>query len=155
MSNTNSFGIPNMAGAVDLSKIGGQAASDDVTKTIDVYDSEINQIHKVLEVLRRRTASRREYDSVQREIIERFAEIGFKVDVRWYDTNQDDVKVPEINISGRIDKGFVFDRDQQVAEVTGDLLGLGEGGTIATDPAKVAAMMDGSYKGQADGVHKH
>lgn len=145
--------LPDMRGAVDLSQMGGMAGTDDLTKTMDVHDSEINMIHEILGVLRRRSASVRNYDDFQREIIDRFERIGFVVDVRWYETDVPGVLMPEINISNRTEKGYVFDRDKQVAEVTGDLLGLGEGGTISVDKEMMKALEDGSYKGQSG--HKH
>jgi hypothetical protein len=145
------FGLPpDMRGAVDLSQ---RAGTDDLTKTIDVHDSEVNEIHKTLEILRKRAATTHNYDSFQREIIDRFARIGFLVDVRWYETNVPDVLIPEINISGRTETNFVFDREKQVSEVTGDLLGLGEGGVLKVDKAMMRALENGSYKGESG--HKH
>ena len=143
--------LPNMRGAVDLSQ--GMAGTDDLTKTMDIHDSEINMIHEILGVLRRRSASVRNYDDFQREVIDRFARIGFVVDVRWYETDQPGVLMPEINISARTEKNFVFDREKQVSEVTGDLLGLGEGGTIKVDKDMMKALENGSYKGQSS--HNH
>lgn len=151
-SHTNPFATPlDMTGAVDLDKH-AFAGTDDLTKTMDVHDSEINEIHKVLTILRRRSESARNYASFQDEIIERFAEIGFKVDVRWYDTDVEGVLIPEINITDRVEKNFVFDRDKQVNEVTNDLLGLGEGGVLKVDADMARALEDGSYKGKE---HNH
>jgi hypothetical protein len=145
------FGLlPNMRGAVDLSQ---RAGVDDLTKTMDVHDSEINMIHEILGILRRRSASVRNYDDFQREIIDRFAKIGFVVDVRWYETDAPGVLMPEINISARTETGYTFDRDKQVAEVTGDILGLGDKGTIHVDRDMMKALEDGSYKGESG--HKH
>lgn len=146
-------------GAVDLQQYmaSKQATpgADDMTKTIDILDSEVLQIEKVINILKERSRTRRNYDDFQREIKERFAEIGFVVDVAWYETNQADVKMPEIVIKGRTE-AKAFDRERMTAEVTGDVLGFGEGGVIATDKEKVAAMLDGSYKGQISDVgHKH
>lgn len=147
-------------GAVDLAAYAAQQQAyqqpghDDMTKTIDVYDSEILEIERVLGTLRERATSRRDYDSFQNEIKDRFHRIGFIVDVVWYETNIPDVKMPEVVIKGRVE-ARAFDREKMTAEVTGDLLQMGEGGVIATDKNKVAAMMDGSYKGDAKGVHKH
>jgi hypothetical protein len=102
----------------------------DLTKSINVYDSEINEIHRVLEILRRKAESPQSYQAFQDEVIERFHDIGFVVDVRWYDTNVEGVLLPEINIQDRVDKNFLWDPNQQVHEVTGDLLSLGDGGVI-------------------------
>jgi hypothetical protein len=132
---------------------GGFAGSDDLTKTMDVHDSEINLIHQVLTILRERAAKSHNYDSFQAEIIDRFARIGFVVDVRWYETNQPGVLMPEINISGRTDDHFVFDRDRQTKEVTNDVLGLGEGGVLKVDKDIMKALEEGTYKGTSD--HQH
>jgi hypothetical protein len=152
----SAFGLPDTRGAIDLSQFGpgGQrAASDDVTKTMDVHDTEIDAIQRVLETLRNRSASQRNYDDFQREIIDRFAQIGFVVDVRWYETTQKGVLIPEINISGRTESGFVFDRDRQTHEVTNDVLGLGDKGVIKVDRDTMKALESGSYKG--GGGHQH
>ncbi len=152
---TNPFG----AGAVDLAQHMARKqaapAQDDVTKTADVLDSEILQIEKVMEVLKARSQNQmRNLDDFQREIKERFQDIGFIVDVVWYETNLADVKMPEIVIKGRTE-AKAFDRDKMTHEVTSDILGLGDGGVIKTDKDKVAQMMDGTYKGNASGVHQH
>jgi hypothetical protein len=120
---------------------------------MDVHDSEINEIHKILQILRKRAAISHSYQSFQDEIIDRFARIGFVVDVRWYETDQADVKMPEINISGRTDPDYVFDRDKQTHEVTSDLLDIGGGGVIKVDKGMAAALENGSYRGQAG--HQH
>lgn len=120
---------------------GGFAAQDDITKTLDIHDSEILEIEKVLSMLKARTAQGSlEYDSFQREIKERFYEIGFVVDVLWYETNMAEVKMPEIVIKGRAQGEYVFDRDRQVHEVTNDILDLGTGGVIKIGKAEMAAL---------------
>jgi hypothetical protein len=86
-----------------------------------------------------------EYDSFQREIKERFYEIGFIVDVVWYETNMAEVKMPEIVIKGRTENKFVFDRDRQVHEVTNDVLDLGTGGVIKADKAMMEALAKQSH----------
>lgn len=120
--------------------------ADDMTKTLDVYDHEIIEIEKVLGILKERSQGRRNYDDFQREIKERFQDIGFVVDVVWYETDSAEIKMPEIVLKRRIE-AHVFDRDKMTHEVTNDLLGMGEGGVIKTNKEQVAQMMDGSYKG--------
>ena len=145
-------------GAVDLAahmaNKANAPAADDLTKGIDLYDSEIIKIEKVMMILRNRSTSARNYEDFSREIKERFQDIGLVVDVVWYETNVTGVLMPEIVVKARTE-AKVFDRDQMTHEVTSDLLGLGEGGVIKTDKEKVAQMMDGSYKGQTKDVHKH
>lgn len=125
---------------------GGYAAQDDITKSLDIHDSEILEIEKILNMLKARTAQGSlEYDSFQREIKERFYEIGFVVDVLWYETNMAEVKMPEIVIKGRTESRFVFDRDRQVHEVTRDILDLGTGGVIKADKATMEALAKQSH----------
>jgi len=156
MSMQNPFGL----GAVDLAahmaaKAAATPATDDLTKGIDVYDSEVLEIEKVLNTLKARSRDQmRNYSDFDREVKERFSEIGFYVDVLWYDTNVETVKMPEIVIKGVTD-ARAFDREQMTHEVTNDILGLGDGGVIKTDKDKVLQMMDGTYKGNASGVHQH
>lgn len=109
----------------------------DLTKSINVYDSEVNEIHRVVEALRRRAESPVSYQAWQDEAIARFHDIGFEVDVRWWSTDVEGMLIPEINIKDRVDKNFVWDPDRQVHEVTGDLLDLGEGGVIKSDLSKL------------------
>lgn len=144
---------------MDLSKLGSQAqssafgkpAEDDLTHGIDLYDSEVIAIGGVIERLRTRASKSVHYDTFQKEIKDRFADIGLVVDVLWYETDQADVKMPEIVIKARTES-HTFDRDRMVHEVTNDILGLGEGGVIKTDKGQVESMIDGSYRGQA---HQH
>lgn len=152
---THPFG-PAVDLAAHMARKQSTPAADDVTKGADVLDSEILEIEKVLNTLKARSRGQmRNYDDFQREIKERFAEIGFVVDVVWYETNLAEVKMPEIVIKGRTE-AKAFDRDKMVHEVTSDILGTGQGGVIKTDKAKVEAMMDGSYKGSSiKGAHQH
>lgn len=117
----------------------------DLTSTINLYDSEVDEIHKIIEILRRRAEGRRNYQEFQDEVIARFHDAGFVADVRWYDSNVEGVLIPEIQITDRVNKDFKFDPNQQVHEVTNDLLSLGEGGVI-----KSSAAMDQMAK-----EHKH
>jgi hypothetical protein len=120
--------------------------SNDISKTIDVYDTEVLAIEKVLATLRERSMGSRNLQSFNDEAQTRFHEIGFLVDIKWFTTDQADVYAPVIDIVGRTEKDFVFDRDQQVHEVTNDVLELGEGGVIKTNKDAMKAL---------EGHHKH
>lgn len=122
------------------STYGSSAPQSDLTKTLDIYDSEIESIEGLLKYFQDKAQSPQDYDSFQREIKDRFYAIGFIVDVVWYDTNVKDVIIPEIVIKDRADSGFTFDRDQQVHEVTNNLLGLDEGGVIKTSAEDIRAL---------------
>ena len=109
---------------------------------IDVYDSEIQKIGYVTAVLRERADGKRlNYLDFEREIKDRFAEIGFTVSVTWnrYAVGgqvQEDSAMPTIDITGRIDPSEVFDKDRMVWEVTQNILelpGQEKGEVIRTD----------------------
>lgn len=116
---------------------------------IDLYDSEVAEIEKVWGTLQERTNKSHNYDSFDREIRERFAEIGFKVRVNWYETNVAGVKLPEIEVIDRIQQRE-FDHDQMRYELTvSNPLGLpsSEVGLIKPDEKWTEA--------QAKEIHKH
>lgn len=107
---------------------------------LDVYDHEIDKILAVQEKLQERARDRpRNYNDFEREIKERYEDIGFIVTVKWknYAMNgvvQQGSALPEVDFVGRCDPKFVFDHDQQVHEVTHNILGIpGQEGVIKTD----------------------
>lgn len=120
---------------------GSAAPNSDLTKTIDIYDSEIESVEGLLHYFQEKSRNGSvDYDAFQREIKDRFHAIGFIVDVVWYETNVKGVIIPEIVIKDRTSSDFVFDRDQQVHEVTHNLLGLNEGGVIKTSAEDLRAL---------------
>lgn len=98
---------------------------------LDIHDSEIVEIEKVLKILNERSTGHRDLEAFNREIKERFAEIGFVVQTKWWETDVADCYRPDIEIVGRTEQKD-FDHDRQVHEVVNDVLGLGEGGVIST-----------------------
>jgi hypothetical protein len=125
---------------------------------IEVYDSEILEIEAVVETLKQRSEDGRRLDRGQfdREIIDRFAKIGFEVTTQWFHTDLEDVKMPEVTIVGRLgSRQSDFDHDQMAHEVTSDVLGLGQGGVIKTttdDTGKIKAVEQG-HKHSSDCGH--
>lgn len=118
----------------------------------DILDSEILEIEKVLETLKDRVEGRSSVDRGQfdREITDRFNAIGFTVDTKWWHTNIESVKMPEITITGRTERREAFDHDKMAHEVTSDILGLGQGGVIKTttdDTGKIRAVEEGHKHG--------
>jgi hypothetical protein len=112
-----------------------------VESMIQLYDSEIIKIEKVLEALNKRKGQRTDYERWTAETKERFAEIGLVVSVLWYEAGVeradgslekiDGTLIPEILVKDRIDAGkFAFDHAQMGHEVQNDLLGLGTGGKL-------------------------
>lgn len=100
----------------------------------EILDSEMLEIERTLELLRRRVEGGRRVDRGQfdSEIVDKFGSIGFKVVVNWYETDVENLIMPEITITGRTEKVGEFDHDKMFHEVTSDILGLGQGGVIKT-----------------------
>lgn len=126
---------------------------------IDLYDHEVLAIERVhLELQDRARAKEHNYNDFEAEIRNRFAEIGFTVDVNWYrfeiDGVEQDGAMPEITITGRADPGHEFDHDRQVHEAVSNILQLpGQEGWIKTDPETIGRFL-GGQKGNGHG-HRH
>lgn len=118
------------------------AGQNQVSRTLDLYDSEIAEIEKVLNKIQEKRGHKQHLDLGQFDLFirEEFHKIGFEVDVKWWHTDVPGVKRPDIEILGRTDSRFEFDRDRQVHEVTNDLLGLNEGGVIKNTKEDLAAL---------------
>lgn len=110
-----------------------------MTAPLEVLDSEVDEITKVLAVLQDRAKLRaHNYDAFEREIRSRFEDIGFTVDVNWHSyaiggVVQVGSAMPEITVTGRLS---TFDPDRQVWEVTQNILdlpGQEKGEIIKTD----------------------
>jgi hypothetical protein len=95
---------------------------------LNLYDHEVAEIQRVHRLLQGRTAVRRDLQGFDDEIVERFAEIGFKVSVKWYETNQEGAFIPEVEIVGKCAPlaAGSFDHDRQRHEVVNNLLKLPE-----------------------------
>jgi hypothetical protein len=123
---------------------------------LELYDHEMRDALEVLETLRRRAGERpRNYNDFEREIIERFEDIGLTVHVNWYSYAANRVvqtgsALPEVTITGRTDPTHVFDPDRQVHEVTSNILGLPEEDAeiIRTDAGE-------SFRRYQEGQHDH
>lgn len=133
-----------------------------VESLIQLYDSDIIKIEGVLEALNKRKGQRRDYAQWTAETKERFADVGLLVGVAWYEAGRErpdgslekieGTKIPEIIVKGRIEK-HVFDHEQMAHEVQGDLLGLGEGGTLkltAEDARKALEAAQGHKHGHGE-----
>lgn len=111
-----------------------------LTINCEVYDSEIIQIEAALVLLNEQIqggqrVNRGEFD---RQIVERFQDLGFVAVVNWYTAATSDgalipdMLIPEIVIRDRIER-HEFDHDKMVHEVTHDILETGDGGVIKAD----------------------
>jgi len=105
-----------------MSQAGGIGDKSDTI--IDVYDHEILQIEKVMAQIKKKQHRRVNADVFRQEVIGRFEEIGFVVDVMTYiDTEEDGTLGFEIVVRDRCDPK-PFDHDKQAEEVVSNLLGL-------------------------------
>jgi hypothetical protein len=111
----------------------GGANAPGLTVNCEVHDSEIMEIERVLEIMNDKAQSRVDFDAWDREFKDRMLGIGFVVGITWWHTNVEGVKRPDITISDRTERK-PFDYDRQVHEVTHDILDLGEGGVIKSNP---------------------
>ena len=103
-------------------------------KPIDVYDHEVEQIIAVQNQLLARCGAMRNYGDFEREIKERFAEIGFAAQVTWHTYSlggkPQEGALPDVTLTGRLERRE-FDHDRQVAEVTRNVLNIpGQEGVI-------------------------
>jgi hypothetical protein len=97
----------------------------------EIHDSDILVIEKVYkEVCERRRGRRVDLEDFRRETIERFAEAGFKVDVRTWIGEGDEFVSWELLLEGKIEAkpGEFFDRERQAHEVQHNILGVEEAG---------------------------
>jgi len=123
------------------------------SRAIELYDSDILVIEKVYKTLQDRSAhNRRDYDAFDREIKERFHDAGFIVDVKWFHTNIEGVKMPEVDFIGRVDPESEFDHDKMQHEVVEDILDLGTKGKIAVtaDMMKQVRETEEAHKKHGD-----
>lgn len=104
----------------------------DLTQGFQLYDHEIVAVEKVALKLRERAGLPRTLDDFDREIRQRYEDIGLVVKVNWWSTNVEGTFMPEVEVVGRTEK-HEFDHDEMVHEVTNDLLGLGTEGVIKSD----------------------
>lgn len=100
-----------------------------VSVNCEVMDSELLRIEQVVNKLNERQWTQGvNLEAFRKEIIERFGEIGFRVGVEVWSTDQEGLYAFDIVISDRLEGEF--DPDRMVSEVTNDILGLGTGGVI-------------------------
>lgn len=88
---------------------------------IDLLDSEILEIEKVLNALSAKQRTSQNLESFRQEILGRFAEIGFIAGVKVYETNQEDVYGFVVDELTRIED-TPFDYERMAHEVTTDIL---------------------------------
>lgn len=103
----------------------------DISSLVDLNDSDILRLEKVVRLLNDRVGSRLPLEAFRKEIVERFGEAGFKVDVKVWTTGREGLYAFDIEIQERLEGQF--DPEKMMHEVQHDLLGLGTGGVIGAD----------------------
>jgi hypothetical protein len=105
----------------------------DMQAMVDLYQSDIITIERVLEQLNRLQGSRQNLEMFVQEVEARFAEVGFRVEViTFQDENDPDFYGFNFVIRDRIDP-IEFDHDKMRHEVQHDLLGLSQPGALTRD----------------------
>lgn len=94
----------------------------------DLNDSDILKIEAVLNRLGEKQSRMVSLEGFRKEAIERFAEAGFKVVAKVYETDQPGLYAFDLDIVGRT--FGEFDPERQVHEATADILDLGTKGVI-------------------------
>lgn len=121
----------------DASKVGNaEVGAEDVMDYDDLYDSETIEINRLMAAISQNVGAQREGGALQREIRERFAEIGFVVRCDlWKD--DDDPRPwderpwrPVISLIGRTEKQGEFDHDRMGHEVRSNILGKNAQGDV-------------------------
>lgn len=123
-----------------------------MSELVNILDSEIAELQRVQATLNERTYKQHNLHAFEREIVERFQEVGFVVDVKWYETNLPGVFAPEVEVVGRCEpvKPGEFDHDRMRDEVTRiNPLGLPEADTgVIKTPERWT-------EDKAKEIHKH
>lgn len=124
--------------------------SMDLTANLEIHDSEILAIERgPLAWARSRQQSRMDLEDFRQTMVDKFADVGFGVTVKCYDTDVPEVYAFDVEINRRLRGNF--DPDQQVHEVVNNLAEIPEDegkGWIKSDEGLRAAE-------QAAKEHKH
>lgn len=98
----------------------------DVEAEIDLYDSELLEVRRVVSVLSEAQGTTRDLEGFRREVVDRFAEVGLVVDVRVYEARHENrpdvVHLFKIVLTGRTEPLGEFDHERQAHEVRANLL---------------------------------
>lgn len=110
---------------------------------IDLYDSDIIKIDEgPMKWMVAKQNTSMSLESFRRGAVEQFAEVGFLANVKTYETSEAGTFQFEVEILGRVDSKFVFDKDRMVHEVTNNLLnepGIDKGFIKSPTGAEAAA----------------
>lgn len=127
-----------------------KAVAQGVPEDITPYDEEIPAIEQVLEVINSRVGTMGNLEAFRTEIIERFAEVNWKVEVEVHEVEFDDgEKIYQFNpiLLGRIqplNRSGETDFDKRRWEVVNDPLGIAPDMKGKTMPFSEAMLHGGS-----------
>jgi hypothetical protein len=121
-----------------------------MSELVNILDSEIKELQGVHQTLEGRTYKSHNLAAFEREIVERFQEIGFVVDVKWYQTNIASVSSPVVEVIGRCTPVAPedFDHEKMAHEVVSNVLGLPE------EDAGIIKTPETWTEAQAKAIHK-
>lgn len=123
----------------------------DTVEDFQPYDSEVLAAQEVLAALTGRTYKKHNLAAFDREIVERFAERGLRVDVKWFTTTAEGVYSPQVDLIGRCEPltPGEFDHDRMRHEIVNNVLSL-----PSEDAGLIKTPEKWSIK-QAKEIHKH
>jgi hypothetical protein len=123
--------------------------SSEITSAIELHDSDILAIERgPYAWAQDQYGKSLNIHQFTEDLKEKFAQIGFGVDVQVWDTNQPGAYRFQVEIQRRL--SGEFDPNQQVHEVVNDILHLGTGGWINTGEA-----MKEHERRRRDEGHRH
>ncbi len=121
-----------------MSNVGGNAeiSPEEVFDYDDLYDSERLAISRVMAALSQHVGTTSEKSAIQREVRDRFSDIGFVARCDFYKDDDDPrpwnerPDMPQITIVGRTEKQGEFDHDRMGHEVRSNILGKNAQGDV-------------------------
>ena len=101
---------------------------------IDLYDSDFFKIEAVAKKLNESVGKPRQMEGFRKEILERFEEQGFRVNVKVWSTPVDGVYTFDVEIVDRCEPlRNGYDHERQAWEVQNAILGLDDAGSFTRD----------------------
>lgn len=127
--------------------------SMNLTSHVELYDSDLLAIERgPLEWMKSKQTTRVDLEGFRRAVVNQFGHIGFRVDVKVFETDQADVYAFDVEIREKLERKE-FDYDRMVHEVTRNILELPDqdGGFIKADEALARMAREERFHGK----HKH
>lgn len=101
---------------------------------IELYDSDFFAIEQVAKRLNESSGKVRQVEGFRKEVLERFEEIGLRVNVKTWSTGIDGAYAFDVEIVDRCEPlRSGFDHERQAWEVQNAILGIDDPGAFARD----------------------